>query len=771
MATINGMRTIATQIENESNVGGNTASRVGGLFNDVVDKLEEDETTLSNAVTNINNTKQDVLTFDAAPTNGSTNPVTSEGIKVAVDNVGDSVKKVSGGTIILGAIQKITGKHVYNGNVSGTAIGYFDNIASGYGCYIFDVSNYQGDDVVVYGTSHSTGYRFVFCRNYATLPQSADDYNNDPTLWSNNMITCLSGKGWTSNLDYNATLTIPSGANYLILEKSSTKTPTATLNYVGVKNELLPLINAKADESELSLDNYSVINSAGRVAGYINGSGNIASGSYFYVDYYPVTAGKTIRITQKLHTGTARAYAFYNSTSMSSSTLVELGALATSIADVTIRSVPTGATYIGITEFKSSQHGLEENNPTTLKNAVIELQEDVDDLTASVAGNDTRTLMAWSCDANNFYCAYNDGNGIEYTYWFKRCMANNLYTFYKVGYRTVTRTLPSVAGISAGTGITYINETSSDNIGPMQMTSGYWVGGNHHYPDENSGQHTIYKTAQTDSVSIYIDNVLKTSGGGYAKDITIEVVNTIFDPAYPPSEGDESLSTPLATESVKYVVVKNTIEVGLSLKFSSTTPSSINKYYGMQSMFSGETYYITPNGAYNVWRNNSDNPTGSFDKTDYPNFNRFIEKKSGAYQSAYLIPVALGMHNKIASSEDIFVRSNNKNYHHIISSGQVVPLAGSFVQWKGCYTFFHAPLVDDGTLFVYRGIIDGYDALFVSTSSSYIGGVPVPSELALKNMEVLEAIGITDEDGGENFVNGGSGVYINGNGSLILIFK
>ena len=41
MATINEMRQVATQIENETQVGGNTASRVGGLFNDIVDKLED----------------------------------------------------------------------------------------------------------------------------------------------------------------------------------------------------------------------------------------------------------------------------------------------------------------------------------------------------------------------------------------------------------------------------------------------------------------------------------------------------------------------------------------------------------------------------------------------------------------------------------------------------------------------------------------------------------------------------------------------------------
>ena len=43
MATIDEMRQVATQIENETTVGGNTAERVGGLFNDIVDEFEEND--------------------------------------------------------------------------------------------------------------------------------------------------------------------------------------------------------------------------------------------------------------------------------------------------------------------------------------------------------------------------------------------------------------------------------------------------------------------------------------------------------------------------------------------------------------------------------------------------------------------------------------------------------------------------------------------------------------------------------------------------------
>jgi len=676
--------------------------------------------------------------------------------------------KLAGGVINLEAIEKITGKHIYNGNVSGTNIGYFSNIASGYGCYIFNVSQFQGDDIIVYGTSHSTGYRYVFCRDYETFPQSQTEYNNDPTLWTNNMISAFSGKGYTSNLDYNATLKVPAGANYLILEKSSSKTPTARLEYNGVENDLMAIVNTKAAQVDLQIDNYQSIEKESRVAGYINNSGNIASGNYFYTDIYPVTSGKTVRITNKLHTGTAKAYGFYSSSSLSSSTLVKLGATVTSAQEINIETVPSRATYIGIVEFKSSQHGLEENNPSEVKEEVIELQQDVEELQAASVGNDTRTIMAWEIVGNNFYCAYNDGNGIEYTYWFKKCMANELYTFYKVGYRNVTRKLPSTNGISAGTDITYINETSSDNIGPIQLTSGYWIGGNHHYPDENGSQHTIYKTAHTDNVSIYIDNILAESGKGYGKDIIIKVQNTLFNPAFPPSEGDTSLNTPIATEKLTYRVLKNTIEVGCALQFVSGISVGINKYYGMQSMFSSEEYYMTPNGAYYDWRDNTNNPTGSFTKGNYPNFNRYIEKKTGAYQSAYLMPFGLGKHTKVGSEQNIFTRSSNKCYHvQVVSLSNIANL---FMQWSGCYTFFHSAITDDTNLLVYRGVIGGKDALYISTKANYSGTITVPNDLALKNISVIESVGITNEDGETTFMNGGDGIYITGNGSLILQF-
>ena len=76
MATINEMRQVATQIENETQVGGNTASRVGGLFNDVVDHLDEAEN-------DIDQLQEDVENIDVNFSTGQA--VSSVGIEQTVE--------------------------------------------------------------------------------------------------------------------------------------------------------------------------------------------------------------------------------------------------------------------------------------------------------------------------------------------------------------------------------------------------------------------------------------------------------------------------------------------------------------------------------------------------------------------------------------------------------------------------------------------------------------------------------------------------------------
>lgn len=69
----------------------------GNIYSSPTTKLDEAlSTTSTNAVQNkvittALNTKQNTLTFDATPKNGSTNPVTSGGIKTAMDALSEKI--------------------------------------------------------------------------------------------------------------------------------------------------------------------------------------------------------------------------------------------------------------------------------------------------------------------------------------------------------------------------------------------------------------------------------------------------------------------------------------------------------------------------------------------------------------------------------------------------------------------------------------------------------------------------------------------------------
>ena len=55
-------------------------------------EIDEEILAITSDIVSLSTSKQDVLTFDSAPTASSTNPVTSGGIKIAIDNLDDSIQ-------------------------------------------------------------------------------------------------------------------------------------------------------------------------------------------------------------------------------------------------------------------------------------------------------------------------------------------------------------------------------------------------------------------------------------------------------------------------------------------------------------------------------------------------------------------------------------------------------------------------------------------------------------------------------------------------------
>ena len=105
------------------------------------------------------NRKQDALTFDSTPTDNSTNPVTSGGVKAYVDaNAGGGDSPFESGTGNGSAVLK---------NADNMALAVYST-AEGYGTHAFGVKSHtEGEDTYAIGyQAHAEGYRTV-ARGYA----------------------------------------------------------------------------------------------------------------------------------------------------------------------------------------------------------------------------------------------------------------------------------------------------------------------------------------------------------------------------------------------------------------------------------------------------------------------------------------------------------------------------------------------------------------------------------------------------------------------------
>lgn len=301
--------------------------------------------------------------------------------------------------------------------------------------------------------------------------------------------------------------------------------------------------------------------------------------------------------------------------------------------------------------------------------------------------------------------AYNDGSGIEMCYRFQKCMENNLYTFYRVGYRKVTRTAPKVDGIAGGTGITWLNSTASDNIGPLSIQGGGWTGGNHTLNGE--------RTATTKAVKIMADGREITAKSGIVNcaAVDVQVTNDIYNPVGV-AKGAKPTKVLLA-EVVNYRVEGNSIDVKLTHTFAQGTNVRVSRYYGMQSMFVKEDYVMTPHGKFT--RFTPVTQLTRFGRADYPAFDRFIELRSslGWCQAAYVQPDGLGGARRFSTpNADEFIYSTGKCYHVLISGFQAK--GGTTYSWHGTYSWFK-PLRNDDDVLAYTVWLNGKEVLFVDT--------------------------------------------------------
>lgn len=317
-------------------------------------------------------------------------------------------------------------------------------------------------------------------------------------------------------------------------------------------------------------------------------------------------------------------------------------------------------------------------------------------------------------------------------YWFKRCMFNELYTFYRVG--TIFNREPEPILYPETEPQTVLNRAFSDNIGPFAIAGCGWCGGNHKYAERTA------RTAYNKSYAIFVDGKkLEGDTEGWASKIVVEVENVILDPSrpYTGAGGVEELRDPLCHEFAVYDICRNNIEVAVRHRFCNTNPVTVAIYYGMQSMFENETHTFTSAGAYSDWTAQSD--VSSFTKQDYPTFRRFLEKNGAAYQSAYLLPDGLGDHAALGAQDVVFIgNSYGKSYHKLIADKQM--RNGSEINWRGVYTWFTKPLADDDVL-CYEGVIGGRKALFVDAKRACEKTLSLPDHIDAGKFEITDPHG------------------------------
>ena len=295
---------------------------------------------------------------------------------------------------------------------------------------------------------------------------------------------------------------------------------------------------------------------------------------------------------------------------------------------------------------------------------------------------------------------------------FKRCMANELYTFYNVSLISGGRT-------------TTVNSAYSDNIGPYLIANSGWCGGNHLYSDNKT--HTAY----TVFVECLADGrALEDGETVNARKTVINVENVIYNPRSAQNNGGTVTFTDiLCKEFVTYTVIGGCIQVDLRHEYENTIPVTVERYYGMQSMFEGEDEILTPLGEYCSWTPLRD--VSRFTKDAYPEFRWFVERNDKCSQSAYLFNRGLGSHCDVAGNDVVFIgNSYNKSYHKQIGGAE--RKSGDSDCWSGVYSWFVSPLRDDGGVFACRAIADGEDAVVVSCYGEGEYTVDLPEYLWIK---------------------------------------
>ena len=257
------------------------------------------------------------------------------------------------------------------------------------------------------------------------------------------------------------------------------------------------------------------------------------------------------------------------------------------------------------------------------------------------------------------------------------------------------------------------------------------VRGNHKYRERTA------RTARSEGYTLLADgNRIEGDTTLWTNRVTVEAENVILDPTRPyrNTAGGEELRDTLCRESVTYTVRRNNIEVTASHRFCNAAPVTIAIYYGMQSMFEGETH-VTTGGAYTDWTEVA--KASTFTKQEHPFSGATSKRTDRGTNRPGCCPTGWGDHALLDGQDDIFIYAPyGKSYHKLIGNKRMEN--GDKTCWRGVYTWFETPIADDADLLCYEGSVGDIRPCSSTASGLCKRTLALPGYLDLRHFGTAE---------------------------------
>ena len=475
---------------------------------------------------------------------------------------------------------------------------------------------------------------------------------------------------------------------------------------------------------------------------YISSSGYASDGGGFAIVVYQVVQGEKLSIYNNYHEGVSLAYCFYNSSTFSSSNVVQKGPNVTAQENNYYNViVPEGATYLGV------QKRVNVSSASVTRYDSISASDMLKDINAKhlyfIYKANTKTIKV-----NRKYSALKDIQ-VELA----PCGPNNLVAIKRWGFvnnentKTLSQNSPS----------TFIN-ADTDWIEPYVMWctdssvsgsgSGGWTGGWH--------GDTTYPTAETISVEVYKDGCLCSDDSvDFANEVKIVVTNRVK--AGNKISTQDVTGTNCLEEKVVYSFKGKKIYVNVSIK--ALYDIRIDTYYGMAvSKFGSEISFF-----------GKDIQTAAYNGTLKYNSpcNCFASKNtSGEYIIAIMDAVGIGTGREHSFYAHAYA-AYSKAYFNLINTESPLTLAqGESTYWSGSYEF--AEKLELTSIGVTPSCIEGVDNIPTNNSNNVVksGGVKnAIDEIAGGEKIIKDALNIR-ETSLTSFGSSYSG-YITQDGNLV----